>query len=260
MLNSDSEDEEYIPDEKADSSSSSSESETEKPDAKRSRRELSEAESSEAQQRKQKEMWRAFKESVASGESSLTSERAEEKPKTIRVEKRYIYAGKETTEVIEVPADSVEAKKWPTVSSEPLSGKINSIPSPAHDPDSNASSNTDHLASATIFSTPSPAQISQKTVLPRRGPRKPKITLGEIPGSSSGSRSRPTKLTTLEKSAMDWRSHISEQDSVALKDELEANRKQGGGGYLEKVEFLERVSERRENLLDASRSGKRRRR
>ncbi|KAJ3781008.1 bucentaur or craniofacial development-domain-containing protein [Lentinula aff. detonsa] len=259
MLNSDSEDEEYIPDEKADSSSSS-ESETEKPDAKRSRRELSEAESSEAQQRKQKEMWRAFKESVASGESSLTSERAVEKPKTIRVEKRYIYAGKETTEVIEVPVDSVEAKKWPTVSSEPLSGKTNSIPSPAHDPDSNASSNTDHLASATIFSTPSPAQISQKTVLPRRGPRKPKITLGEIPGSSSGSRSRPTKLTTLEKSAMDWRSHISEQDSVALKDELEANRKQGGGGYLEKVEFLERVSERRENLLDASKSGKRRRR
>ncbi|KAJ3747987.1 bucentaur or craniofacial development-domain-containing protein [Lentinula detonsa] len=205
-------------------------------------------------------MWRAFKESVASGESSITSEGAEEKPKTIRVEKRYIYAGKETTEVIEVPADSAEAKKWPTVSSEPLSGKTNSIPSPAHNPDSNASSNTNHLSSATIFSTPSSSpQISQKTVVPSKGPRKPKITLGEIPGSSSGTRSRPTKLTTLEKSAMDWRSHISEQDSVALKDELEANRKQGGGGYLERVEFLERVSERRENLLDASKSGKRRR-
>ncbi|KAE9396439.1 hypothetical protein BT96DRAFT_996695 [Gymnopus androsaceus JB14] len=73
------------------------------------------------------------------------------------------------------------------------------------------------------------------------------------------SRNAPKKLTTLEKSAMDWRSHLSTADNDTLKDELEANRKQGGGGYLEKVEFLDRVSERRESLLDASKSGKRRR-
>jgi hypothetical protein len=43
----------------------------------------------------------------------------------------------------------------------------------------------------------------------------------------------------------------------SLKDELEAHRK--AGGYLEKVEFLTRVEERKEENLDVMKSSKRRR-
>jgi Bucentaur or craniofacial development len=54
---------------------------------------------------------------------------------------------------------------------------------------------------------------------------------------------------------MDWRAHIESQSGV--KDELEANRR--GGGYLEKMDFLHRVEERREDVFEASKSSKRRR-
>lgn len=54
---------------------------------------------------------------------------------------------------------------------------------------------------------------------------------------------------------MDWRAHVDSQE--VSKDELEANRK--GGGYLEKVEFLKRVEERKEDKLEANKSNKRRR-
>ena len=56
---------------------------------------------------------------------------------------------------------------------------------------------------------------------------------------------------------MDWRAHVegAEPDS-GLKDEHDANRK--GGGYLEKVEFLQRVEQRKEDALEASRATKRR--
>ena len=61
----------------------------------------------------------------------------------------------------------------------------------------------------------------------------------------------------LEKSSMDWRSHVGSNEDSGLKDELEANRR--GGGYLEKVEFLERVQERKEEVLENNKSTKRRR-
>jgi hypothetical protein len=56
---------------------------------------------------------------------------------------------------------------------------------------------------------------------------------------------------------MDWSAHLNTQQDPAIKDELEANRR--GGGYLEKVEFLKRVDERKEDVIDAHRSSKRRR-
>ncbi|KAH7869078.1 bucentaur or craniofacial development-domain-containing protein [Lentinula edodes] len=254
MLNSDSEDEEYVPDEKADKSSTSSDSE---PEAKRPRTELPEPEDPETQQRKRQQLWKAFKESVTSGKDAVDSQATREKQNIVRVEKRYIFAGKEirrAVEVAEVPADSDEAKKWPRISPELTSA---SISSPANDSASDTIETTLITSATTSGASSSFTQTSQKPSGPKRGPRRSKITLGEIPGTLRSA--RPTKLTTLEKSAMDWRSHVSEQDNNDLKDELEANRKQGGGGYLEKVEFLERVSERRESLLDSSKSGKRRR-
>jgi len=55
---------------------------------------------------------------------------------------------------------------------------------------------------------------------------------------------------------MDWRAHVSTQETSGLKDELEANRR--GGGYLEKVEFLQRVDDRKADALDASKTKRRR--
>lgn len=65
------------------------------------------------------------------------------------------------------------------------------------------------------------------------------------------------KLTTLDKSAMDWKAHVSHAQDSSLKDELEANRR--SGGYLEKLEFLQRVGERKDEAFEANRSTKRKR-
>jgi hypothetical protein len=85
----------------------------------------------------------------------------------------------------------------------------------------------------------------------RPGPRKPKTSLAALPSSQ-----KAKKLTTLDKSAMDWNAHVNTQQDAAIKDELEANRR--GGGYLEKVEFLKRVEERKDDALEASKSKRRR--
>lgn len=52
---------------------------------------------------------------------------------------------------------------------------------------------------------------------------------------------------------MDWKAHTMSAD---LQAELDTNRK--SGGYLEKVEFLQRVEERKEENLEAMKSRKRR--
>jgi len=69
-------------------------------------------------------------------------------------------------------------------------------------------------------------------------------------------KSKPKKLSTLEKSRLDWSSHV-EESGTDMKDELEANRK--SGGYIEKMEFLGRVGERMERKGDEEKGGKRKR-
>jgi hypothetical protein len=56
---------------------------------------------------------------------------------------------------------------------------------------------------------------------------------------------------------MDWRTHLDAESESGVKDELEANRR--GGGYLEKVEFMKRVEQRKEGALQAIKDGKQRR-
>ena len=109
-------------------------------------------------------------------------------------------------------------------------------------------------AGAATASSP-PANVVNgpaKTPGKRAGPRKAKSKLADIPVKKEPVK----KLTTLDKSAMDWRAHVQGDAPAELKDELDAHRR--GGGYLEKVEFLQRVEARKEEVLDASK-GKRRR-
>ncbi|KAF4563778.1 SWR1-complex protein 5 [Pleurotus pulmonarius] len=134
----------------------------------------------------------------------------------VKIEKRYRFAGEDVIEVVEVDEDSEDAKKWPRA------GETSST-----------------SASASTSSTPKPPAK-------RPGPRKSKVTLAPL---------RAKKLSTLEKSAMDWRAHVAAEASSGLQEELDANRK--GGGYLEKVDSLKRVDERKDDILEASRSSKR---
>jgi Bucentaur or craniofacial development len=143
--------------------------------------------------------------------------------------------------VLEVPEGSEEARKWPAYRAS----------DPAHAPEV---LNKVTLAMEPPVEQPPehPGPGSQPPPLKRKpGPRKPKTTLAPLPNTS-----KAKKITTLEKSAMDWKAHLDSQKQTGVQDELEANRR--AGGYLEKVEFLQRVEERKEEKLEAERSTKRR--
>ncbi|PIL30864.1 hypothetical protein GSI_07033 [Ganoderma sinense ZZ0214-1] len=191
------------------------------------------------------EVYAAFKASLSASRAKPPPQ-GPVAPEMVKIVKRYRFAGEETTEVVDVPADSEDARKWPrwmpsatTDSGDapgPSGGASETVPS------GGAPSST----SATPTGTP--AKVPGR----RPGPRKAKSKLADIP-----TKKEPVKkLTTLDKSAMDWRAHVQGDASTEMKDELDANRR--GGGYLEKVEFLERVEARKEDVLEASK-GKRRR-
>jgi len=140
-------------------------------------------------------------------------------------------------EVVEVPEDSEDARKWPLWSGSDVSNQSTAdIANPA-------SSSSVALANSTTDNSKSKA----------RGPRKPKIVLPPLPTSSQH---KTKKLTTLDKSSMDWKAHVN-SDGATTKDELEANRR--SEGYLGKIEFLQRVSERKDGILEESQAKKRRR-
>jgi hypothetical protein len=148
--------------------------------------------------------------------------------------------------VIEVPEDSEEAKKWPRWYPPESSSAVPTPDSPSSTADLNAS------ASGSTAPIQSPVQkpAASEPPGPRKplGPRKPRKLLADIPTQKA------KKITTLDKSAMDWRAHVTLSDA---KDELDANRR--GGGYLEKMDFLQRVEDRREDAFEANKSNKRRR-
>lgn len=149
-------------------------------------------------------------------------------------------------EVKEVPEDSDEAKKWP-LWCRPVTGEM---PTPSTEQTEiptigpSSSANVPSSSQNTCSAKPAPGK--------RPGPRKAKTVLAALPKTQNAK-----KLTTLDKSAMDWRSHV-EGEKPDLKDELVAHRR--GGGYLEKVEFLQRVGERKEEALIASKASSKRRR
>lgn len=142
--------------------------------------------------------------------------------------------------MVEVAADSPDAKKWPLWHENGDNQSTSVVSSPAESKSAEVPSEA-----------PSEPSTSTKPAVNRPGPRKSKTILAAIPTPKA------KKLTTFEKSAMDWQAHVQASGESGLKDELEANRR--GGGYLEKVEFLNRVEERREGVIEANKGSKRRR-
>jgi hypothetical protein len=167
---------------------------------------------------------------------------------------------------LEVPEDSADAKKWPLW--KPPDGQTDestatqATPTPPHD-DGASKSKPKPSASDSLPVRPPPAPSSSSSpttsepTTTRPGRRKPKRQLAEVP--SAASRKGLKRLTTLEKSALDWKAHVdvSGEREPELASELEANRR--GGGYLEKVEFLQRVGDRKNQALEANLDHKRRR-
>ncbi|KAG0707956.1 bucentaur or craniofacial development-domain-containing protein [Suillus ampliporus] len=183
-------------------------------------------------------LWASFQASVV---TPLPPKVEEPPKKLVKIEKCYLFAGKNIVEVVEVPDDSEEAKKWPRWDP--------SESSSAAAPASGSSSSTTDVDVLALSSAAPTKPMAQKVALGKPpGPRKPRTSLADIPTQKA------KKITTLDKSAMDWRAHVTSSDA---KDELDANRR--GGGYLEKMDFLKRVEDRREDAFEASKSNKRRR-
>ncbi|KAJ7089252.1 bucentaur or craniofacial development-domain-containing protein [Mycena belliarum] len=209
-----------------------SESDGDEPALKRARTGSPKATAEEEGVKKQtrEALWSTFQASVDEPHSKPV-----EKPKRmVKIEKRYLFAGEYTVEVVEVPEDSPDAKKWPLW----------------RPPDDPAASSPAPGTQDSPSLSPGASTSSTRPAAKKPGPRKPRTSLADIPSQKA------RKLSTLDKSSMDWRAHVN-SESPDIKDELDANRR--GGGYLEKVEFLNRVDARKGDALELSKSTKRRR-
>ncbi|KAI0031319.1 hypothetical protein K488DRAFT_86916 [Vararia minispora EC-137] len=177
--------------------------------------------------------WTTFQESLASPAARKDSWSGP----LVKIKKTHRFAGEDVYEVVEVPDGSDDAKKWPL-----------------WDPtaDVATSTNTNATSSAPSLPHATASKLSPVASVKKPGRRKPKIQLGDIPSASS---QKMKKITTLQKSAIDWRAHVDRHPDSDLKDELEANRR--GGGYLDKVRFLDDVGDRRGRLLEESKGRKR---
>jgi len=210
----------------------------------------------EEKKRAREALWSNFQASISNVASSSSSSRPFQEPRKVKTERKYRFAGEQVVEVVEVLEDSPEARKWPLWKdplTESSSEAPTAVPLPVLSMPVAPSSNPSSSPNQTPNSSLNPASTSASPKPPARkyGPRKPKTSLASLPGPS-----KAKKLSTLDKSAMDWQAHVQAEQHSGLKDELEANRK--AGGYLEKVQFLKRVEERKDATLESLKSTKRR--
>ncbi|EJD39329.1 hypothetical protein AURDEDRAFT_187370 [Auricularia subglabra TFB-10046 SS5] len=228
---SDSDDEDYVPP-AAEAGSDSETSEVAGPAAKKPK---TEATPPAPSLEERKSAWDAFQTAAVQDPLPTVEPR-----KMIQVLKTFRFAGLDEIKVVQVPADSDDARKWPLWQpNAPSSGSSSTAPTAAPAP------------AATSVAAPeaSGSQPNSGASTPRPGPRKRKTRLASPP------RAKPKKLSTLEKSALDWQAHVASTDG--LRDDLDAARR-SGAGFLDKTDFLDRVGERRDNVL-ASASVKRKR-
>ncbi|KAF8122723.1 bucentaur or craniofacial development-domain-containing protein, partial [Boletus edulis] len=269
--NSDSDDDfDYVPPADDDGSDSSDDQEQVEPTPGTAPPLLSDV----AEQKKQRDsLWASFQASLSTPPSnaigtptSTPSQSSQTQTQTqlpvvkrVKIEKTFLFAGKHVTEVVEVPENSEDAAKWPRWSPcpRPTSDGVAAGTGKEKDDGEGRERESDSPAPPPSAVDPSPAPLPPMTTTAtstpgakRPGPRKPWTALPSIPKASQAK-----KITTLDKTAMDWRAHVASQ-SGDVKDELDANRR--GGGYLEKVDFLKRVQDRREEAFEGSKLNKRR--
>lgn len=110
-------------------------------------------------------------------------------------------------------------------------------------------------AASTIASTSAPplpptASTSAPTPAPSGAPKRRKA--GGLAAMAASLGGKPAKLTTLEKSKLDWNKHVSKE---GLQDDLTKARKDG---FLDKKDFLDRAAAAKEDEYDKLRRGGRR--
>lgn len=199
--------------------------------------------------------------------------------KMVTITTTYDFAGETVTVTKDVPEDSKEAKEYAakngkapvgasssdsasgrtTAASATTAGIKDSILSTAQHLDtttttlSSTTSSTDlsHAADASSIpgSNPAPGgpkittrpsildELATKTKAPVRYIRK-KSNLDEL--AATYGVKKPPKLNTLEKSKLDWKNFVGKE---GIEDELKHHNKDG---YMEKVAFLQRTDERRD--------------
>ncbi|KAG8737286.1 hypothetical protein FRC10_008376 [Ceratobasidium sp. 414] len=248
-LSSDEEDEDYVPN----GQDSDSDAETKREHKKQRVEETTPAPADPvANETTRNTLWESFLDSTTTSASGSGHITPASEPKTITIERRHRFAGEDVIEKVQVAEDSAEAANWKkrqpsTITSEQT--PVATGPPPSTAPASNATSTTTQSprASSTdpIQEMPTPTSAKPKAVA------KPRRSL-----SSMAAAAKPKKLTTLEKSKLDWQSHLATV-TPDERDELERNKQAGGTGYLEKVDFLTRVGERRESVFEDSKRKRR---
>lgn len=140
-------------------------------------------------------------------------------PKKVKIESSYTFAGKVITESKLVDADSAEAKAY-----------FNSTKGITVNKQGDAKPTRSFVpVIRTIPGSTEPTELRIKLKRP---------SLIDKFLSTYGNKKQ--KLSTLEKSRLDWASFVDKKD---LKDDLSTHNK---GGYLEKQEFLGRLQDRRD--------------
>ncbi|KAI5451338.1 hypothetical protein NCC49_001932 [Naganishia albida] len=168
-----------------------------------------------------------------------------------------LYAGETIYETVRLPRDHPDVQKYgstETPSDPKIDEKVYSGAPPVQ-PTTTASPtpSTSNVGPSTATPTTSSTAAARPTKAPLR--RKPRQSL-ESMNAALVAASKGKKMTTIEKSAHDWSAHTSRDATLA--EQLAANRKENGGGFLEKTEFLGRVGERRDELLEKGKSRGRR--
>ncbi|KAJ1302140.1 hypothetical protein OPQ81_000969 [Rhizoctonia solani] len=245
-LDSEEEDDDYVPGEQdSDSSESSAGPQTKKP---RTEETLDTSTPNLLKDDTTRNaLWTSFLESTKSEATNSKTPPPKSEVKTLTIEKKYRFAGEDVIEKVMVTEDSSEARDWRRRQS--TGGQSTGSTATPIVTTPSSGSPTPNPSSLRLETNDRPVEALPPTRA--KPPTKPRKSL-----SSLAAAGKPKKLTTLEKSRLDWQSHLA-SSTQEERDELERNRKAGGAGYLEKVDFLARVNERRENMFEHSKRKRR---
>ncbi|KAG0283261.1 swr complex subunit [Linnemannia gamsii] len=198
--------------------------------------------------------------------------------KMVTITTTYDFAGETVTVTKDVPEDSKEAKEFAAKNGKaPVGGSSSdsgsstavaattttkdSILSTAHNLDTTTTTSLSTTTTSSVENTEDPApSIGDSSLAPNGGPKittcpsildslatkskapvryiRKKSNLDEL--AATYGVKKPPKLNTLEKSKLDWNNFVGKE---GIEDELKHHNKDG---YMEKVAFLQRTDERRD--------------
>ncbi|QRW23432.1 bucentaur or craniofacial development protein [Rhizoctonia solani] len=193
-------------------------------------------------------LWSSFLESTRAEPVGSNISTPKFEAKMVTIEKKYRFAGEDVIEKVVVAEDAPEAQEWCKHQATDDRGASSTTTPDISTPGSrNLTPSTSPLPLVEMKDSKMEIPSSAKP----KPPTKPRKSLS---GLAAAAKSK--KLTTLDKSRLDWQSHLASATQEE-RDELERNRKAGGAGYLEKVDFLARVDQRKDGVFEDSKRKRR---